>query len=114
MAWGSAGPQHGSVSPTWRRTNLLKVEQVGRANVYHLQNDAAVRRWGTTVLHSEDRRENCVIDAQKPKRAPAPGTIVREDDGTTYVVEANGSRRPATEDEVADGARAAVERLLAG
>ncbi|MGR7025683.1 AAA family ATPase [Geodermatophilus sp. URMC 62] len=94
------------------RDNFIKVEKVGRSHVYHLQNDDAVKQWGTVVLHTEDRAENCVVDEQKPERPPAPGVIVREDDGTTYVVEANGTRREATEDEVAEAARTAVQRLL--
>jgi hypothetical protein len=93
------------------RDNLLKVEKVGRASVYHLQNDAAVKRWGSTVLDTGDRKENCVVDEQKPERPTPPGTIVREDDGATYITEANGDRREATEDEVAEAAQAAVRRL---
>jgi AAA domain/Bifunctional DNA primase/polymerase, N-terminal len=93
------------------RDNFLRVESVGRSHVYHLQTDAAVKRWGTVVLHTEDRKERCAVNADTAERAPAPGTIVREDDGTTYVVESDGSRREATEDEVQAVARAAVQRL---
>ena len=48
------------------RDNLLRVESVGRSHVYHLQNEAAVKRWGTAILHAEDRKERCAVEAQQP------------------------------------------------
>ena len=47
------------------RDNFLRVESVGRSHVYHLQNEAAVKRWGTVVLHAEDRKERCAVDAPR-------------------------------------------------
>ncbi|TFV66092.1 UNVERIFIED_ORG: hypothetical protein E4P37_07940 [Bacillus sp. AZ43] len=41
------------------RDNILTVETVGRAYVYTLDPDAAIKRWGSAILHTGDKAENC-------------------------------------------------------